>query len=121
MRVDAVYEKIRDNGKVISEAVLVTYGVNFEGKHEILAMEPMYEESEASWAAVFENLKARGLKKVRLIRLVTSEAHRGIQAAVRKQFLGTSWQRCKVHLMRNILARVQQRAKKAFAEKLKQI
>ena len=116
--VDALYEKIRDNGKVISEAVLVIYGVNLEGKREILAIEPMYEESEASWAAVFENLKARGLKKVWL---VISDAHLGIQAAVRKHFLSTSWQRCKVHLMRNILARVQQRDKKAFAEKLKQI
>ena len=60
----------------------------------------------------------RGLKKVWV---VISDTHRGIQAAVRKQFLGTSWQRCKVHLMRNILARVQQRDKKGFAEKLKQI
>ncbi len=116
--VDAIYEKIRDNGKVISEAVLVIYGVNLEGKREILAVEPMYEESEGSWGAVFENLKARGLKKVWL---VISDAQRGIQAAVRKHFLGTSWQRCKVHLMRNILARVQQRDKKGFAEKLKQI
>lgn len=116
--VDAIYEKIRDNGKVISEAVLVIYGVNLEGKREILAVEPMYEESEASWGAVFESLQARGLKKVWL---VVSDAHRGIQAAVRSRFLGTSWQRCKVHLMRNILARVQQRDKKAFAGKLKQI
>jgi transposase-like protein len=116
--VDAIYEKIRDNGKVISEAVLVIYGVNLEGKREILAVEPMYEESEASWGAVFESLQARGLKKVWL---VISDAHRGIQAAVRSRFLGTSWQRCKVHLMRNILARVQQRDKKGFAGKLKQI
>jgi putative transposase len=78
--VDALYEKIRDNGKVSSEAVLVIYGVNLEGKREILAVEPMYEESESSWAAVLENLKARGLQKVWL---VVSDAHRGIQNAVR--------------------------------------
>ena len=84
----------------------------------MLAVEPMYDESEASWAAVFENLKARGLKKVWL---VVSDAHRGIQAAVRKHLLGASWQRCKVHLMRNVLARVAQREKKTFAEKMKQI
>jgi transposase-like protein len=116
--VDAVYEKIRDNGKVISEAVLVIYGVNLEGKREILAVEPMYEESEATWAAVLENLKARGLEKVWL---VVSDAHRGIQNAVRKHLLGASWQRCKVHLMRNVMGRVQQKDKKLFAEKLKQI
>jgi len=116
--VDAVYEKIRDNGKVISEAVLVIYGVNLEGKREILAVEPMYEESEATWAAVIENLKARGLQKVWL---VVSDAHRGIQNAVRKHLLGASWQRCKVHLMRNVMGRVQQKDKKLFAEKLKQI
>jgi putative transposase len=116
--VDAVYEKIRDNGKVISEAVLVIYGVNLEGKREILAVEPMYEESEATWAAVLENLKARGLQKVWL---VVSDAHRGIQNAVRKHLLGASWQRCKVHLMRNVMGRVQQKDKKLFADKLKQI
>ena len=63
-------------------------------------------------------LKVRGLKKAWL---VVSDAHRGIQAAVRTHLLGSSWQRCKIHLMRNILARVAQREKKAFAEKMKQI
>lgn len=78
----------------------------------------MYEESEATWAAVLENLKARGLRKAWP---VVSDAHRGIQSAVRKHLLGASWQRCKVHLMRNVMGRVQQRDKKLFAEKLKQI
>jgi len=116
--VDALYEKIRDNGRVISQAVLVVYGVTCEGKREILAVEPMYDESEASWSNLFETLKARGLRKVWL---VVSDAHRGIQQAVTKQFLGSSWQRCKVHFMRNILARVQHRDKQMFAGKLKQI
>jgi len=116
--VDAVYEKIRDNGRVISEAVLVIYGVNLEGKREVLGVEPMYEESEATWATLLENLKARGLEKVWL---VVSDAHRGIQAAVRKHLLGASWQRCKVHLMRNVMAHVSQKDKKTFAEKMKQI
>jgi putative transposase len=116
--VDALYEKIRDNGKVISEAILVIYGVNLEGKREILAVEPMYEESEASWGSVFENLKARGLQRVWM---VVADAHRGIQAAARRHLLGSCYQRCKVHLMRNILGRVSHRDKKAFSEKLKQI
>jgi len=116
--VDALYEKIRDNGKVISEAILVIYGVNLEGKREILAVEPMYEESEASWGSVFENLKARGLQRVWM---VVADAHRGIQAAARRHLLGSCYQRCKIHLMRNILGRVSHRDKKAFSEKLKQI
>jgi len=116
--VDALYEKIRDDGKVISEAILVIYGVNLEGKREILAVEPMYEESEASWGSVFENLKARGLQRVWM---VVADAHRGIQAAARRHLLGSCYQRCKVHLMRNILGRVSHRDKKAFSEKLKQI
>jgi putative transposase len=116
--VDAVYEKIRDDGSVISEAVLVVYGVTLEGKREILAIEPMYDESEASWTAVFDGLKTRGLGKVWL---VVSDAHKGIQSSVRKGFIGTSWQRCKVHFMRNLLARVPQKEKNIFAQKLKQI
>lgn len=116
--VDALYEKIRDDGKVISEAILVIYAVNLEGKREILAVEPMYEESEASWGSVFENLKARGLQRVWM---VVADAHRGIQAAARRHLLGSCYQRCKVHLMRNILGRVSHRDKKAFSEKLKQI
>jgi transposase-like protein len=116
--IDAVYEKMRDDGRVVSEAVLVIHGVNLQGKREVLAVEPMYEESEGSWAAVLEKLKGRGVEKVWL---VVSDAHRGIQAAVKKHLLGASWQRCKVHLMRNVMARVSQRDKKVFAEKMKQI
>lgn len=116
--VDAIYEKIRDDGRVISMAMFVIYGVNLEGKREILAIEPMYDESESSWKAVFEKLRHRGLKKVWL---VVSDAHQGIQAAVRKHFVGTCWQRCKIHFMRNVMARVKHRDKKIFAGKLKQI
>ena len=116
--VDAVYEKMRDDGRVISEAVLVIHAVNLEGKREVLGVEPMYEESEATWAAVLRGLKSRGLQRVWL---VVSDAHQGIQAAVRRHLLGASWQRCKVHLMRNVMARVSQKDKKIFAEKMKQI
>jgi putative transposase len=116
--VDAVYEKMRDEGKVISAAVLVVHGVNLEGKREVLSVEPMYDESEETWAAIFEGLKSRGLQRAWL---VVSDAHRGIQAAVRKHLLGASWQRCKVHLMRNVMGRVSQKDKKSFADKMKQI
>ncbi len=100
------------------DKLLVIYGVNLEGKREILAVEPMCEESEASWGSLFENLKARGLQRVWM---VVADAHRGIQAAARRHFLGSCYHRCKVHPMCNILGRVSHRDKKAFSEKLKQI
>ena len=115
---DALYEKIREDGRVISSAVLIIQGLTTEGRREILAIEPMYEESETSWSAVLNNLKARGLEEVWL---VVSDAHLGIQKAVKQCLLGAQWQRCKVHFMRNLLAHVPHHAKKRFAEKLKQI
>ena len=115
---DALYEKIRHDGRVISSAVLIIQGLTLEGRREILAIEPMYEESEASWTSVLDNLKARGLDEVWL---VISDAHKGIQKAVKQCLLGSQWQRCKVHFMRNLLAHVPHHEKKRFAEKLKQI
>lgn len=116
--VDALYEKIRDNQRVVSTAILVVYGVNSEGKREILAVEPMYDESESTWSSVFEGLKSRGLETVWL---VVSDAHRGIQNAVKKHFINATWQRCKVHFMRNIMARISHRHKDLFGGRLKQI
>jgi putative transposase len=116
--VDALYQKIRVDGRVVSSAVLVVTGITPAGTREILAVEPMANESEDTYTALFKQLKARGLKKVWL---VVSDAHLGIQAAVSRQWLGASWQRCKVHFLRNILARVTQRDKAKVAAKLKQI
>jgi len=118
MWVDALYEKIRQNGRIISSAVLVVQGLNQAGKRDILAIEPMVDESEASWEVVMNGLKTRGIQEVWL---VISDAHKGIQAAVKKCFLGSQWQRCKVHFMRNLLVHIPHREKKHFAEKLKQI
>lgn len=116
--VDALYEKIRQDGRIISSAVLIIQGLDFQGHRVILAIEPMIEESEASWRTVFDTLKERGLQEVWL---VVSDAHKGIQAAVRKSFLGSAWQRCKVHFMRNLLVHIPHREKKRFTEELKQI
>lgn len=116
--VDALYEKIRQDGRIVSSAVLIIQGLDSQGHRVILAIEPMLDESEASWKMVFDKLKKRGLQEVWL---VVSDAHKGIQAAVRKSFLGTAWQRCKVHFMRNILAHIPHREKSRFAEELKQI
>ncbi|HOW86792.1 MAG TPA: IS256 family transposase [Candidatus Aminicenantes bacterium] len=116
--IDALYQKVRVEGRVISVAVMIACGVNPAGSREILAVEPMFDESEDSWRVFFRKLKARGMKRTAL---VISDAHAGIQAAARKEWLGASWQRCKVHFMRNILAKVPHREKSRFAAHLKQI
>ena len=116
--VDALYEKIRDNHRVVSKAVMVVKAVNLEGQQEILAVEPMENESEETYSALFRKLQDRGLEKVWLC---VSDAHKGLQAAIRSTLHGTSWQRCKVHFMRNILAYVPQRDKERVAARLKLI
>ena len=115
---DALYEKVRSGGRADNMAVLVVCGVNEEGHREVLAVEPMAEESEASYTEVFRKLKERGMATPRL---VVSDAHTGLVLAIRKEFPGASWQRCKVHFMRNILAHVPQRDKETFALELKEI
>lgn len=115
---DALYEKVRSGGRVVSMAVLVICGVNEEGRREVLAVEPMAEESEASYTEVFRKLKERGMGTPRL---VVSDAHSGLVSAIRREFPGTSWQRCKVHFMRNILAHVPQKDKERFASDMKEI
>ena len=116
--VDALYEKIRFDGRVISMAVLVVAGVTLEGRREVLACEPMMNESEETYQMLFNSLKQRGLEKVWLC---VSDAHKGLRNAVQKAFLGCSWQRCKVHFMRNILAHVSHKEKASFAAKLKAV
>ena len=115
---DALYEKVRVDGRVISMAVLIVCGVNSEGQREILALEPMMEESKESYSQLFRNLKKRGLSGPVLI---VSDAHSGLKAAITEEFPGASWQRCKVHFMRNILVNVPHHAKEAFASELKEI
>ena len=116
--VDALYEKVRYGGRVVSMAILLVCGVNGEGKREVLALEPMLEESKESYRQLFEGLKERGLKRPFL---VVSDAHKGLVAAIRECVQGASWQRCKVHFMRNILAHVPHKEKDRFASLLKGI
>jgi transposase-like protein len=116
--IDALYEKIRDDHHIENMAVMVVKGINMQGNPEILAVEPMQNESEDTYRALFARLKERGLKKVWLC---VSDAHLGLQAAIRKCFIGSEWQRCKVHFMRNILAHVNEKEKAGFAVRLKQI
>jgi len=99
MHIDARYEKVRVNGRVVSQAVLVSVGFTSEGKREILDWRVGDSESQETWGELFQALKSRGLKGLRLL---TSDAHAGIVAAVRRHFQGVAWQRCRVHFKREI-------------------
>jgi transposase-like protein len=101
--IDARYEKIRVNGQVVSQAVLVTAAVNSAGEREILDWRIANSESEATWDDVFLTLVMRGLRG---LQLVISDAHGGIQAAIRRRFQGVAWQRCRIHFIRELLKRV---------------
>lgn len=114
--IDALYEKIRIDGRVVSAAILVVCGVDEAGKREVLAVEPMLEESCESYTQLFKSLQNRGLKSPLL---VVSDANKGLVKAIGENFPGASWQRCKVHFMRNILAHIPQKEKERFAAKLK--
>jgi putative transposase len=116
--VDALYEKVRCERHVISMAIAVVQGLTSEGNREILAVEPMYAESEDTYTHLFEQLKRRGVETVWLC---ISDAHAGLKNAIQKCYLGSSWQRCKVHFMRNILVHIPHKEKESFAAKLKQI
>jgi transposase-like protein len=98
--IDATYVKVRQNGRIISVAVIVAVGVNSDGRREVLGMDIGASEAEPFWTAFLRKLARRGLRGVKL---VISDAHEGIKAAVSK-LLCASWQRCRVHFMRNALA-----------------
>jgi transposase-like protein len=103
MHIDARYEKVRVNGRVVSQAVLVAVGFGSDGSREVLDWRVGDSESEATWGALFRDLKDRGLKG---LRLVTSDAHRGIVGAMQRHFQGVCWQRCQVHFKRELLRKV---------------
>jgi transposase-like protein len=98
--IDATYVKVRQNGRIISVAVIVAVGVNSDGRREVLGMDIGPSEAEPFWTAFLRKLTRRGLRGVKL---VISDAHEGIKAAVSKLLCAT-WQRCRVHFMRNALA-----------------
>lgn len=98
--IDATYVKVRQNGRIVSVAVIIAVGVNSDGRREVLGMDIGASEAEPFWTAFLRKLARRGLRGVKL---VISDAHEGIKAAVSK-LLCASWQRCRVHFMRNALA-----------------
>ena len=104
---DAQYEKVRDGGRIVNAAFLIAIAANERGEREVVGCAVAAAESEASWTAFLRSLVARGLAGVRL---VTSDAHLGIKAAVAATLDGAAWQRCRVHLLRDILVHVPRHA-----------
>ena len=98
--IDGTYVKVRQAGRIVSVAVIVAVGVNSDGRREVLGMDIGASEAETFWTEFLRKLTRRGLRGVKL---VISDAHEGIKAAVSK-LLCASWQRCRVHFMRNALA-----------------
>ncbi len=100
---DATYLKGRVGGQVVSRAVVVATGVSMGGDREVLGCAVGDSEDEAFWAEFLRSLRSRGLSGVRL---VISDHHLGLKAAIASVLIGSAWQRCRVHFMRNVLARV---------------
>jgi transposase-like protein len=98
--IDATYVKVRQNGRIVSVANIIAVGANSDGRREVLGMAIGPSEAEVFWTGFLRSLARRGLRGVKL---VVSDAHEGIKAAVSKVFCAT-WQRCRVHFMRNLLA-----------------
>jgi transposase-like protein len=110
--VDARYEKVRRAKRIVSVAVLLVSGVDERGRREILTWRVGESESEDTWRELFVELKRRGLSGVEL---VTSDAHKGIRAAMEREFAGVAWQRCRVHFMREMVGKVSHKYRAALA------
>ena len=112
---DATYVKVRQVGRIVSVAVIIAVAVNAQGRREVLGITVMPSEAETFWTEFLRSLTRRGLRGVKL---VISDAHEGLKAAAAK-VLGASWQRCRVHFMRNALACVGKRNRAMVAAALR--
>ena len=117
---DATYVHVRDDalGQVVSRAVVVATGITAAGGREVLGVDVGDSEDETFWTAFLRSLKHRGLAGVRL---VISDAHAGLTAAIRKCMTGASWQRCRVHYARNLLAVVPKSSQEMVAAAFRSI
>jgi len=113
--VDAMYLKVRHNGSVINMALLLAYGVNSEGKREILGASTSLSEAEVHWREFFKHLQSRGMYGVRLM---ISDNHPGMKAARMAVFPSMPWQRCQFHLAQNAQSYV---SKKAMREEIAEV
>ncbi|MDI6097619.1 IS256 family transposase [Actinoplanes sp. NEAU-A12] len=100
---DALVIKVREHGRIVNVHALVAVGVNVDGGREVLGLDVASDEDGAGWLAFLRSLTARGLSGVRL---VISDAHRGLVGAIGAALPGAQWQRCRTHYLRNLLAKV---------------
>lgn len=98
--VDAMYIKVREYDKVVSKAVYIGLAVREDGKRDIVGLQVAHAESEENWNNFFDHLISRGFRSPKLI---ISDAHAGLKTAIQQKFIGSTWQRCSVHLRRNII------------------
>lgn len=115
---DATYVNVRESGHVVSKAVVVATGITAEGNREVLGVDIGDSEDETFWSRFLLSLKTRGLSGVRL---VISDAHAGLRASIRRHFQGATWQRCRVHFARNLLARVPKASQEMVAAAFRSI
>jgi transposase-like protein len=101
--VDALVVKVREHGRTVNVHALVAVGVNADGQREVLGLDVASDEDGAGWLAFLRSLTARGLSGVRL---VVSDAHRGLVKAIGAALPGAAWQRCRTHYLRNLLTKV---------------
>ncbi len=116
--VDALAIRVREGGRVVRVAVVVATSVNAEGRREILGLDVFTEETGAAPNAFLSDLVARGLSGVRL---VVSDHHKGLMAAIDAQLPGAAWQRCRTHFTRNVLCRVPKAAQPFVADMVRTI
>jgi len=100
---DALTVKVREAGRIVNVHALIAVGVNADGGREVLGLEVASQEDGAGWLSFLRWLTARGLAGVRL---VISDAHRGLVDAIAAALPGASWQRCRTHYLRNLLTKV---------------
>jgi len=115
---DALEIKSREEGRVVNVTAVMAIGVNADGHREILGVDVITAEDGAGWLAFLRGLISRGLRGVRL---VVSDAHAGLKAAIASALAGASWQRCRTHFMTNLLAKVPKAAQQAVATLVRSI
>jgi putative transposase len=115
---DALYLKVRQNHRIVSQAMVIAMGVRETGERDVLGFDLGSSEEEAFWLEFLCSLKRRGLKGVRL---VTSDAHEGLKVALNQAFSGATWNRCRAHFMRNLLAHIPKGNKAMIAAALRTI
>ena len=115
---DATFVKVRQNGRVVSMAVVIAIGVTMSGEREVLGLDVGPSEDGAFWLQFLRSLVARGLQGVQL---VISDAHQGLKGAIAAVLQGASWQRCRVHFVRNALSVVPKAAQQMVAATIRTV